>query len=88
MSDNAEISPNDLILLPHQKAVEAPSTDSSLPIDEQSSFQDQVEAFEARLIGRALKNNHSLRAAAKALRMDPTTLLRKKKKYEGYEGKF
>lgn len=83
MSDNSEISPNDLILLPQEKAETDVLNSPTLSTDGQSSFQDQVEAFEAKLIGKALKESRSIRAAARTLRMDPTTLLRKKKKYEG-----
>ena len=46
------------------------------------SLQTQVARFEAALIGQALAETGSLRAAARRLRMDPATLLRRRKKYQ------
>lgn len=46
------------------------------------SLQARVEKYEAGLILQAMTQTESLRKAARLLRMDPATLLRRKKKYE------
>ena len=75
MSDETEITPNDLTLVRGGIAASAEKAT-------EGSFQEQVEHFEAQVISRALRQEKSLRAAARSLHMDPATLLRKKKKYE------
>ncbi len=75
MSDEAEITPNDLTLV---RGGLSASGEPAIG----GSFQEQVEHFEAQVISRALRQENGLRAAARSLQMDPATLLRKKKKYE------
>lgn len=48
----------------------------------EEGLQAQVERFEAGLIAQALAETGSMRGAARRLKMDPATLLRRKKKYE------
>lgn len=48
----------------------------------EEGLQAQVERFEAGLIAQALAETGSVRGAARRLKMDPATLLRRKKKYE------
>ena len=74
MSDEADITPNDLTLVRGGIAASAERAAGG-------SFQEQVEHFEAQVISRALRQEKSLRAAARSLHMDPATLLRKKNKY-------
>lgn len=59
---------------------DAPAAPSQLSLDD-GSFQEQVERFEARLLGLALESEGSMRSAARRLGMDPATFLRRKKKY-------
>jgi PAS domain S-box-containing protein len=75
MSDEGEITPENLSLFSQKKQGEEP------PIL-QGGFVEQVERFEAKLIAAALAEEDSLRGAARKLQMDPATFLRKKKKYE------
>ncbi|MBP1757863.1 MAG: domain S-box protein [Firmicutes bacterium] len=75
MSDETEITPNDLTLI--RGGIDTPTGS-----DAKSTFQEQVDRFEAQVISRALRQENGLRAAARSLDMDPATLLRKKKKYQ------
>jgi transcriptional regulator with PAS, ATPase and Fis domain len=79
MSDEAEITPRDLFLTPPAPAGEAEETAPEAP--DSGSFQEQVEAFEAKLLRAALAEAGSLRGAARRLGMDPSTFSRKKAKY-------
>lgn len=94
MSDDDEISAEDLAIMdqgqlhtPHAISLtfgmSPVSKEEETPVlVEGESLQKQVERFEAKLIGEALEKEGSLRGAARRLKMDPATLLRRKKKYE------
>lgn len=55
---------------------------SAPELPEEEGLQARMEKFEATLIGQALEAEGSVRGAARRLKMDPATLLRRKKKYE------
>lgn len=74
MSDESEISISDLALFYGSEQIT--NTKGF------GSFQERVEQFEAQLIAETMKEEKSIRGAARKLQMDPATLLRKKKKYE------
>ena len=87
MSDGEEIRPQDLAITGdfiHPTVHHADRTPASGgPVLDRGTFQEQVEIFEAGLIAQALEAEGTLRGAARRLDMDPATLLRRKKKYEG-----
>ena len=63
--------------------IHQPEQDAFAPeLPEEEGLQARVERFEAALIGLALEEEGSVRGAARRLKMDPATLLRRKKKYE------
>ena len=63
--------------------IHQPEQDAFAPeLPEEEGLQARVERFEAALIGQALEEEGSVRGAARRLKMDPATLLRRKKKYE------
>ena len=74
MSDDSEITIEDLSLFPCKDLEENPESSDS--------FQDQVDHFESQLIAKALEKDKTIRGAARLLQMDPATFLRKKKKFE------
>jgi transcriptional regulator with PAS, ATPase and Fis domain len=74
MSDESEISVSDLALFYGSEPIKS--------IEGSGSFQEQVEHFEAQLIAETIKEENSIRGAARKLQMDPATFLRKKQKYQ------
>lgn len=95
MSDGEEIHAEDLAIVEygnlHPPTTISPSygappagqtTASPPPTLGSESLQIQVARYEAALIGQALAETGSLRAAARRLQMDPATFLRRKKKYQ------
>ena len=77
MSDEGEISPEDLALFPLGAGEISPRA---------GSFQEQVAQFEAKLIEAALaESSGRIREAARKLSMNPATFLRKKKRYEALQ---
>ena len=63
--------------------IEQPEPEAFAPVlPQEGSLQEQVERFEADLIAQAMEREGSIRGAARRLKMDPATLLRRKKKYE------
>lgn len=64
--------------------IEQPEPEAFAPSfpQENEGLQAQVEWFEANLIAQAMKQEGSIRGAARRLKMDAATLLRRKKKYE------
>ena len=59
-----------------------PAAEEAAPSGFDESFQDRVARYEAGLIAGALAAAGSLRGAARLLRLDPATLLRRKKRYQ------
>lgn len=63
--------------------IEQPKPEDFAPVlPEEASLQERLELFEAALIAQAMEAEGSMRGAARRLKMDPATLLRRKKKYE------
>ena len=63
--------------------IEQPKLEAFAPVlPEEASLQEHMELFEAALIAQAMEAEGSVRGAARRLKMDPATLLRRKKKYE------
>lgn len=50
-------------------------------IDEEVNLKEIVERFELKFINKAFENYKNVRDAAKYLGMDPSTFVRKRKKY-------
>ena len=80
MSQGDQIYPEDLPFRPcRMPAVFTP--DLSAPID----LKALVEEFEYQYLSRAYESYGNVRSAAASLGMDPSTFVRKRKRYEGRE---
>ena len=96
MSDGEEIQAEDLAIMDNRNLHTPKTISPTYGVDpepihqpepgpmlsEEAGFQEQVERFEAALIAQALENEGSVRGAARRLKMDAATLLRRKKRYE------
>ncbi|MCH6267710.1 sigma-54 interaction domain-containing protein [Neobacillus citreus] len=84
----AEDIRNELFIQQHnEKTQTEPQRESDNIITEPNnlkSLKEQMEHYEKQLIDRALKNYPSIRAAAKALDVDASTLSRKVQKYSNF----
>lgn len=84
----AEDIRNELFTQQHkEKTQPEPKKESDNIITEPNSLKslkEQMELYEKQVIDRALKNYPSIRAAAKALDVDASTLSRKVQKYSNY----
>lgn len=84
----AEDIRNELFIQQHKEKTQTePQRESDNIITEPNnlkSLKEQMEHYEKQLIDRALKNYPSIRAAAKALEVDASTLSRKVQKYSNF----